>query len=1058
MIATVIAAIAMSQTVGQEVRLMRFPDIHGDQVVFTYASDLWIANVDGGVARRLTSHPGVEQMAKFSPDGEWIAFTGQYEGKNDVYIIPAEGGRPRQLTFQPTADVVLGWTPDGKIAFRSSLGSPAAALQRLWLVDPEGGMPEETNLMEIMSGSFSPSGDAMVFNRNSSFNYNWRRYRGGTQGRIAFWNFNTMEYSEMPAGLEQNYHPMWVGNRIFFLSDRNQDTLNLYSFNISNQQVTQHTRFSDVDIKMPSSDGESIIFERGGRIEIFDVATGSIRRFSPRVLGDDTALRPQWRDLSNSWGQIAISPSGVRVAVEARGDIFSLPATSGETRNLTSRRDSRSRQPMWSPDGQSIAFMNDQSGEYELYTVPQRGGEWSRVTRDNQYRYTSFRYSPKGTWFSATTVDGRLLLIDPDSGETTQVYQNTMGAGIGSYDWSHDESHLVYLKTLDNYMRGVFVYNVESGTETQLTSSFYDHSGVAFDMNGKYLYVISSRTFGPSFGAYTGPGMEQSDTQRVYLVPLRSTLPNPLEAPADEEPLPPSEAEEAPVEQSDLLEIEVEGFESRFLPLPWGAASYPFVIGSTNGVFTMSQGQFVKYDLGSRSTQVILNGGSQFSFNPQRTKLAYAAQGQLGVVDVRPGQQVGTGRVATNNIAKYVDPVAEWRQMYWEVWRYQRDNFYDPDMLGVDWMAKGRQYESLLDDAGDRSDVNYIFGLLIGELGTGHAYVQGGEVPGASGPSVGMLGADFETVGNNIRITKIFRGASYSPQYTPSIGAPGVDVNEGDYLLEIDGQPVNADVNFYQYLTGKVGREVALLVNSTPSTQGARTVRVRPISNEGNLRYLDWVENNRRIVHERSNGRIGYFHVPNTSVQGIIEFVRGFYGEMDKEAWIIDERFNGGGWIPTFFIEYLLNDYSNVVAPRHGADSGAPSHSLRGPKVMLINEYAGSGGDLFPYLFRKQGVGPLIGTRTWGGLVGISGGVGLLDGGSVTSPSFGIYDPDTNEWIAENTGVDPDIEVDNTPRHWATGADPQLDRGIQYLMDQLRAGAGATPIQRPPHPRFGGGE
>lgn len=1057
MIASVIAALTISQAVGQEVRLMRFPDIHNDQVVFTYASDLWIANVEGGVARRLTSHPGVEQMAKFSPDGQWIAFTGQYEGKNDVFVIPAEGGRPRQLTFQPTADFVLGWTPDGKIAFRSSLGSSSAVMQRLWLVDPEGGMPIETNLMEIMSGSYSPNGDAIVFNRNSSFNYNWRRYRGGTQGRIAFWRFDTMEYSEMPAGREQNYHPMWVGDRIFFLSDRNQDTLNLYSYNVNSRQITQHTRF-DVDIKMPNTDGRSIIYERGGQLEIYDIASGSVRRFSPRVIGDDTALRPQWRNLANSWGLFSISPSGVRVAVEARGDIFSLPAQNGETRNLTARQDSRSRQPAWSPDGQKIAFMNDQSGEYELYTVPQMGGTWTRVTPDNDYRYVGFRWSPNGTWFSATTYDGRLLLINPENGETTQVYQNTMGAGVGSYDWSADESHLVYLRTLDNFMRGVFVYNVETGEETQLTSSFYDHSGVSFDMNGKYLYVISARTFGPSFGSYTGPGMEQSDTQRVYLVPLTADLPNPLIAPPDEEPVTTGDdgdAQPMPA-QSEPMRIDAEGFEARFLPLPWGASSFPFVIGANNGVFTMSQGQLVRYDLGSRTTQVILNGGSQFSFNPQKTKLAYAAQGQMGIVDVRPGQQIGTGRVSTNEIAKIVDPVAEWRQMYWEVWRFQRDNFYDPDMLGVDWEAKGRQYESLLDDAGDRSDVSYIFGLLIGELGTGHAYVQGGELPGASGPPVGMLGADFEVVGNNVRITKIFRGASYAPQYTPVLGMHGVDVNEGDYLLEIDGEPVHAGVNFYQYLVGKVNREVALLVNSSPSKEGARTVRVRPISSENNLRYLDWVENNRRLVHEQSGGRIGYFHVPNTSVQGIIEFVRGFFGEMDKDAWIIDERFNGGGWIPTFFLEYLLNDYSNIVAPRHGSDSGAPGHSLRGPKVMLINEYAGSGGDLFPYLFRKQGVGPLIGTRTWGGLVGISGGVGLLDGGSVTSPSFGIYDPDTGEWIAENTGVDPDIEVDNTPRDWAMGKDPQLERGIEYLMDQLRRGAGAPPIQRPTHPLFGG--
>lgn len=1048
MLTSVVTAVALN-AVADEIRLMRFPTISGERVVFTYASDLWLVEGQGGIARRLTSHVGMEQNASFSPDGKWIAFTGQYDGNNDVYVIPAEGGQPKRLTYEPTGEVVMGWTPDGKVAFASINGNHTNRMPRLWLVDPKGGMPIWTPVQEATQVSYSPDGKQMAFVRAASHQYNWRRYRGGTQGRISFWDWTTNAYSELPSGREQSYFPMWVGENVFFISDRNLGNINLYRYSTKSKKTDQLTQFKDGDMKWPSTDGKSIVFERNGRLHRYDIASGGVTTIEARVLGDDLTIRPSYRNFGGAIGGYAVSPSGKRLAAEARGDIFSLPARSGETRNLTASPGSREKQPAWTLDGQKIAYLSDASGEWQIMEQPQMGGEAKALRTPADHRITSFAYSPDGKLVSYTTTDYRLFVFDVAAGTSTQVYQD-MSQNL-TYDWAPDSNWIVYTQTQPSLFTATYLYNVKDKKSTKVTEGYYTDNGVAFDQAGKFLYIVSSRTYGTIFGAFE-IGLHQDNVQRVYIVPLTKDQENPLNPPSDEEPVAGGSQPEG--QGGREVRIDLDGLESRMLPLPFAPGSYPIIVGVPNGVLVWTNGNLVKYDVNARAVVPIISGISGFSLNPNFTKMAYSGQGVIGIADLRPGLEFGTGRVNTSDVVVKHDPVAEWRQMYWEVWRHQRDQFYDPKMLGLDWKAIGDKYAAMLPYAAHRSDISYIFGLMIGELGTGHAYVQGGEFGTLTNPipPTGMLGADYEVVGRGVRFKKIYRGFNYSAR--GPLGDQGVNVKEGEYLVAIDGNEVTSATNLHEFLVNKVGKAVTLSVNSTPAMAGARKVVVRPIGSETTLRYESWVEENRAKVAKASGGRIGYIHVPDTSFQGIIGFVKGFYSQADKDAWVIDERYNGGGFLPTFFVEALQRDFVSVIAPRHGWNLPVPN-ALVGPKVMLINEHAGSGGDMLPYLFKRAKLGPLVGTRTWGGLVGIQGGIPLLDGGSVTSPSFGIYDSATGKWMAENTGVDPDIEIDDRPDLAAKGQDVQLTKAVEYLLNELK---NVKPKfqGRPPFPTTGG--
>lgn len=1056
MLFTSLAAIALGQSLGEEVRLMRYPDISGNQVVFTYASDLWLADLNGGAARRLTSHPGMEQHAKFSPDGKWIAFSGQYDGGMDVYKIPVTGGTPTRLTYENGTEFVREWTNDGKkIAFASNYGNHTTRMPRLWFVDADGGMPERTAVQESFDVSFSPDGSQMAFTRANSHVFNWRRYRGGTQGRIAFWDFAKQTYTEIPTGREQSYFPMWVGDRVFFISDKNQLTQNLYSYDTKSKKVTQLTKFDDGDIRWPSTDGKTIVFERNLRLFSMDIASGAIKQLDPRVSGDDVAMRPRFIPGSNSIGGMALSPSGKRLVVEARGEVFSVPARSGETRNMSRTSGARENQLSWSNDGQFVYYMTDKSGEWQLVRQPQMGGAEEVIKLPTTTPVSTYSLAPNGDLVAYRTIDFAWHIFDIKTGKSTKVFQD-MGSPRG-IDWSADSKWLTYAKTLPNLMQGIMLYDVTAGKEHQVTSGVFMDSAPSFDLTGKYLYFISGRDYGPGFGLQ-GAHLEQGDIDRVYMATLSADTPNPLAPEEDEEPVKasgeaPAAAPATPA--ADGMKVDVEGLESRVIALPYPVSSYGGVIGVRDGVIVSTgTGELSLFNLRARVPQTIMPTPQVGVFNADRTKIAYLLGGQIAITDVRPGVQVGAGRVDTSAVGHTVDPREEFKQIFWDAWRYNRDQFYDKDMLGLDWKAIGKKYEAMLPYAGDRSDLDYILGQLIGELGTGHAYNT--PAPAGSDPMsqpAGFLGADLVNEGGKVKMSKIYRGPSYLPSARGPLGALGVNVKDGEFILAINGEPVTAQTGVTPHLVGKINKRVTLTVNDKPTMEGARTVNVVPTASESQLRYQTWVDERRELVHKLSDGKIGYMHVPDTSVMGIIMFVRGFYSEQDKQAWVIDERYNGGGFIPTFFIEYLQREANNTFGPRHGANVNLPS-ALNGPKAMLINEHAGSGGDLLPYLFKKSGLGPLIGTRTWGGLVGIQGTYGLLGGSGVTAPGFGIYDPQTGKWIAENTGVDPDIFVDDTPEVAAKGRDVQLERAVEYLKGELKK---VKPLQpRPAAPKVGG--
>ncbi len=1058
-----VAAFAPQGGVPNEIRLMRFPTVHGENVVFSYAGDLWLSKKGGeDFARKLTSSYGMETRPRISPDGKLLAFTGQYDGNSDVFVVPLEGGEPKRLTFEPEAEQVIGWTPDGKVMYTSNRGFTNRH-GFLWLVSPQGGLPESTPVKEISEGSFSPDGSTLAYNRAPSQNYNWRRYRGGTQGRVSFFNLKAMTYKELPAKREQSYYPMWVGDSVYYISDRNQGTLNLYRHDLKSGKDVQLTKYADADIRFPSTDGKTIVWERDGNLYAYDIAADKAERLNPKVRGDFVTRRAALRNLGQSISGASLSPTGARLAVEARGEIFSVPAKNGETRNLTNSTTSRERLPSWSPDGKSIAYISDATGEYEVYLVPQMGGTAEKLTSAKQ-PIDSITWSPDGKKILVETTFQEGWVLDVATKQLTKAFK--AGGGIRNTEWSPDSKWISWVDAGDgNDLSKVELYDVANNKNTPISDGRYGDTSATFDQTGKYLYLVSDRTFTPSFGLFEF-SLKVQNAARIYAIPLTKEMASPLVQPSDEEPAEPPTRPSGPPPgaggppsgpRTPEVKIDFDGIMDRAVPLPMPAGSYPLVLGSANGVFfwTPQAGMLSRYDIPSGQIAPVLPVSPQgLTFNASRSKLAFLQQGQLQIADLRPGAQPAP--VSTANVRAVVDPQAEWKQMFWETWRYERDNFYDPNMAGQNWDAIGKRYEAYLPYVAHRADLNYVLGLMIGELGTGHSYVQGTgdpQVPMPTPVPIGLLGVDYEAVGNDVKIKKILNGANDDEGRRSPLQEPGLKIAAGDYLLEIDGQPVNKSVNPHSLLQGKANATVVLTVNDKPSKDGARKVRVRTVGSETELRYWDYVESNRKYVEKASGGRIGYVHIPDTQFPGAVEFIRGFYSNLGKEAMVIDERWNGGGFIQPWFVDTLARKIKAGIKARTSEKISYDAPAQEGPMALLINQYAGSGGDFFPWMFRQAKRGPLIGKRTWGGLVGISGGANLVDGGSVTAPSFAIFDRETNEIIAENRGIDPDIDVDLRPDLFAQGKDPQLDKAIEHLMNELKNKPAPKP--RPAVPKLG---
>ena len=1101
-------------------RLLRFPDIHADSVVFTYAGDLWIVSRSGGQARRLTAHPGNEVFAKFSPDGKWIAFTGDYDGNTDVFVMPAEGGEPRRLTYHPQPDQVLAWTPDSqRVLFRSPRTSFSNRFDKLFTVSVNGGMPEELALPAAGLTSYSPDGTKIAYNRVSTEFRTWKRYRGGWQQFVSIYDLKNNQYDEVPHTDAADTFPMWYGDGIYFDSDRD-GVMNLYRYDLDTKKIKQLTHYKEYDVKWPSLGGGSdpaIVYENGGLLYTFDLKNEKTSMMPITVESDLTLTRPTYVKAERYINSFSLSPSGSRALFGARGEVFTVPAKKGDVRNLTNTPGVRELWPTWSPDGKWIAYFSDRTGEYELYVRSQDGaGEERRITHDG----AAYRYGPAWSPDSTKLLFGektlKLFYVNVNDGKPVLIDQSRNG-GIDDYDWSPDSKWVAFARSNDNQMPQIHLYSLDRKQSYPLGDGMTPDSSPVFDATGKYLYFFSDRNFAPTFSNFELT-FNYNNTRGIYVVTLAADTPSPFAPESDEEkgtppkegpkpppppgaggagergkpgtgggdPTAPKPAEpatgEAPKEEPPKdqpkkeeikpVKIDIENISRRVVNIPIPPGSYSGLQASKERIFYVQNPppqppsgdpsgppaparMLHTYDLTKREDSVLLAGISSYDINRAGDKVIYRAGPVFGIIDNRPGQKVGDGKIELGGLEMKLDPRAEWKQIFNEAWRIERDFYYDPTMRGLDWAAIKTRYEQELPYVAHRSDLNYIIGEMIAELSTSHAYVSGGDAPDVTRVGVGLLGVDFEARDGYYRFKKIYTGDNSANETRSPLTEPGVIVHEGDYLLAVNGQPLRAGDNPFAPFENTVGKQVILKVNDKASEAGARNVTVRPIGNDRGLRYLDWFENNRRKVSDATGGHCGYMYVPDTSIGGINSFAKAFYAQTDKDCLIVDERWNSGGFIPDFFVERLRRQLLSYYAPREGNDSKTPGAAIYGPKVMLINEYSGSGGDAFPYYFRRYGIGPLVGKRTWGGLVGISGGLPMIDNGSVTAPTFAIWTADSgkSEWVVENRGVEPDVDIDARPDLVVAGRDPQLEKAIEIINEELRKNPPRHPARPPYGPR-----
>ena len=1070
-------------------RLLRYADISRDSVVFAYAGDLWIAPRAGGDARRLTSHVGDELYPKFSPDGKWVAFTGEYDGNPDVYVIPADGGEPRRLTFHPSRDIVLGWTPDGKyILFRSDrISAPPVRTTRLFLVSPQGGLAKVLPVPRGDLTSFSPDGNKIAYLETSQEFRTWKRYRGGWSLPIAIYDLKNNSYEELPKTKGMDMFPMWHGNAIYFISDRD-GVMNLYSYDLGTKETKRLTDYKEYDIKWPSLGPDAIVYENGGLLYEYNLIKGKTQSILIQVRAENLRARPEFKTVTQNPVSytIALSPSGARAALDARGNIFTIPAEKGSIRNLTDSSGVHELGPAWSPDGKWIAYLSDKTGEYELYVRPQLGGAETRITTDgNMYRYGPV-WAPDSKKLLYWDKTHRLWWVNLDEKKPVLVDQGEY-ADISDGSWSPDSLWIAYSKADRRGAGQMYLYSLDQKKTVKISSGFYSDTNPVFDPEGKYLFFLSQRYFFPSMGQLD-QRFNYYSADGVFVLTLKADESSPFKPESDEEK-PPEEMkdekksadakadvqkkpgdkkEEKKEEPPKPIQIDVDGIHNRVAPVPIPSGIFSNLAARKGKIFYMAQPQEARaagtddddaphnvlhvYDMTKREDKPLLEGIDGYDLSKDGSKAIYKAGPVYGIVEAVPGKaKVGEGKLNLSGLQVKVDPREEWRQIYREAWRIERDFYWDPQMTGHDWKKIGAHYEALLPWVVDRSDLNYLIGELIAELSTSHTYVGGGDQGQRPRISVGMLGADFDAEGGFYRITKIYAGENWNEKTRSPLIEPGLKVKAGDYLIAVEGREARPNQDVYAYFQNLAGKNVTLKINSKPSADGAWEITVKPTANEDGVRYLGWIAANRRKVEQATGGHIGYMHVPDTTIPGIIAFDKQLNAQLDKDGIIVDERCNSGGQIPDFYTEKLKRQLLTFVAPRDTRDIPWPPVAIYGPKVMIVNELAGSGGDAFPWFFRREKIGPIVGTRTWGGLVGIGNIQPLRDGGFVTAPGFAFWSTDNGgEWIVENHGVDPDYVVPQRPDLVVSGHDPQLEKAIELAKEALKNYKG-IPV-RPKYP------
>lgn len=1067
-----------------QTKLLRFPDIHGNRIVFTYAGDLWSAPVEGGTAVRLTSHPGLELFARFSPDGKWIAFTGQYDGDEQVYVMPAGGGVPKQLTFYPARgplpprwgydNQVYGWTPDGsRILFRSLRDSYGLTDSRLYTVSPKGGLPEALPLPYAGCADLSPDGRRVVYSPLVRDFRTWKRYEGGWAQELYIFDLDTYEIERITRHPRSDRDPMWIGNAIYFTSDRSGKN-NIYRFDLETREIEPITRFETWDVRWPATDGERrIVFELNGELHVLDVETREEHKVPITVPHDGVWMRPGYVDASRNIEDYSLSPKGRRVLFVARGEVLSTPVEHGRTIDLTRSPGAHDRSARYSPDGKRVAFISDRDGEDQLYVMPASGeGHPVKLTEEHRAYLEGIVWSPDGKRIAYHDQAGRLYVYEFDSHRVRLVADDPQPFGLDP-DWSPDGRFLAYSLGETNDRRSLFIWEAETGRTHRVTSRLFNERNPVWGPEGKYLFFLADRDFAPQLGSIEWNYVLDRETG-VFALALAKDTPSPVPPRIDEveSALPPEEEEKAGAadkkkkegEKKGLPEVRVDfdGLADRVVRIPIEAGNIDGLSAVEGGLLYVTSGAdyygretdvpptLEYFDLEKRKASKLLSGVKGYALSADRRKVLVRDDSGFHVFDADPNGPEKAKDVSTSGLKVWRVPALEWRQIFNEVWRRYRDFFYVENMHGYDWEALREQYRPWLDHVAHRSDLNYVIGEMIAELNVGHAYVAGGDLGLPQRPSVALPGARFalDAEAGRYRIVKIFRGQNEEPKYRSPLTEVGVDVREGDYVLAIDGEELTADENPYRVLRNRAGGPVVLTVNEKPTFEGARKAVYRPIRSEASLIYLEWVTRNRERVAELSGGRVGYLHLPDMGASGIQEFIKWYYPQLDKDGLVIDVRGNGGGNVSQMIIDRLSRKLLMIDYERNRDYwDPYPTGVFPGRLVCLIDEDTASDGDQFAYVFRAAGLGPLIGKRTWGGVVGIYGRAPLMDGGTIYVPEAGTADAE-GHWVIEGHGVDPDIEVENDPKSLIEGRDPQLERAVQEVMRAIEA----HPVVRPPRP------
>ncbi|MFD2570889.1 PDZ domain-containing protein [Spirosoma soli] len=1069
-----LSALAQLQT-SDETLLLRTPTLSADHLAFAYAGDIYLADRNGQNPQRLTVHPEAETDPMFSPDGQWIAFSGNYNGNNDVYVVSVNGGIPRRITFHPNADIVRGWTPDSKrILFASNRQANSARYNQLFTVSLNGGLPELLPMPMAEHGQYSPDGSTIAYTPIKDPFGTWKRYRGGQTTPVWLYDLKTRETLALPHENASDTRPIWVGKTVCFLSDRNR-MMNIFAYETGTKQVRQLTNHTDFDVKSLTASGNELVYEQAGRLHKFDLTTGKTQPLRIRIAPDLLALRPQFKSATKFIHGSDISPAGIRAVFEARGEIMTVPLEKGDIRNLTQTPGVHERSPAWSPDGRRVAYFSDASGEYNLVIADQLDGSKKTVIdwNDPSFYYEP-RWSPDSKKIVFTDKRLRAYYVDVATQKRTLIDEDTYDNPERSLNpvWSPDSRWIAYTKRLDSQLRAVFLYSLTTGKSTQITDGMSDAVSACFSRNGKHLYFAASTNFGYNSGWLDMTSIERPVKRSLYVIVLKKGDPSPLAPQSDEEKprdeLPADSTQKAvkaikvamaskPV--SATFAIDLDQIDQRILALPAPERDYSDLqTAADEKLFFLEKAAdgsgdiLSSFDWKSRKVEEFVKKVTDYAICADGSKLLYAQPGdKWAIVDTKTKPTAEAGKLDLSKMETYVDPKAEWTQIFNEAWRIERDFFYVKNMHGADWPAIRKKYEPFLAHVGHRADLNYLLAEMIGEMVVGHNNIRGGDIATADATPIGLLGADYSIENGRYRFVNIYSGLNWNPDLRAPLTEPGVVVNKGDYLLAVNGKPLTSGDDVYSFFENTADRQTLLTVNSKPTTDGARTVTVVPIKNENALRNRAWVENNRKWVDKQTNGQVAYVYLPNTGEGGYTYFNRYYFSQLDKKAVILDERFNGGGSVADYILDNINRPVMSYWATREGKMFTSPAAAIFGPSVMITNEYAGSGGDALPQFYRRRNLGKIVGKRTWGGLVGIYDYPVLMDGGQITAPRLGVVSPD-GKWEVENEGVAPDIEIEMTPKTTEVGADPQLAKATEVVLQALKNATAKPIVSRPADP------